>query len=372
MLGVHRIDPAGDAVGFVQLRGYDGRLLKEHVFDTSSGAETVEAMVRSGDHLYLAGRTSGAFPGFVNAGQTDLFVSRIPVRGEAAGPLPLLQAGDERPQHPQRLAIDSGGHLLMAGFEDLHVPYNYVESWEDSLTARVLVGADAQPFSLDWMRKGGTEHADLVLGLVAPGPEGEMLVSGQERGGPTVGAFVQRLNADGSTAWKTRLSHVGLDAVSALAWGPDGQLYVAGSSFLEIGEHSYGEQDVFVTVMDADDGSIVRSMQAGTAGSDWVRDLEVDAHGNVWVAGSTLGAFPGFTQHGTYDAFLVRFDVSGRWSAWQHGTAMDDEVHALALDHEGHVYLVGHAEGAFVEGENFGGERDGFLIRLSLDALKTP
>src|SRR5580692_1889095 len=70
-----------------------------------------------------AGGTSGAFPTFVNQGQFDLFLARLDPGGQVTS---LLQAGNERPQHPVRLGLAPGGAVLVAGWDDTYIPTNYV------------------------------------------------------------------------------------------------------------------------------------------------------------------------------------------------------------------------------------------------------
>jgi hypothetical protein len=77
---------------------------------------------------YLTGRTTGEFPGATQAGQFDAFTAALTRSG---GIDAVRQSGDERPQHPKRIAL-SGKRLLLAGWDDIFVPTNYlaeVENW---------------------------------------------------------------------------------------------------------------------------------------------------------------------------------------------------------------------------------------------------
>ena len=195
---------------------------------------------------------------------------------------------------------------------------------ENPLAARVILGEDGM--QLDFARRWSTSGSDLYLGLWAPGAAGEVVAAGTQSGGGSLkGPFVQRLRADGTELWRRQLGAIPVDTAAAVTLGPDRLLYVAGTTFERLGAQAYGQQDVFVAVLDPETGELLRTMQAGSAGSEWVRDLALDEQGRVYVTGGTLGSLPGATSAGGLDAF--------------------------------------------VPGGVFGGERDGFLVRLERSAL---
>jgi hypothetical protein len=77
--------------------------------------------------------------------------------------------------------------------------------------------------------------------------------------------------------------------------------------------------------------------------SDGARALAVDAQGNVYVTGRSIGA-------GTdLDYATVKYDANGNqlWVARYNGTGNgNDEAFALVLDAQGNVYVTGRSEGA--------------------------
>ncbi|MBI4904042.1 MAG: PKD domain-containing protein [Acidobacteria bacterium] len=82
--------------------------------------------------------------------------------------------------------------------------------------------------------------------------------------------------------------------------------------------------------------------------------------GDVYVAGYTFGALPGFVNAGNYDAFLRKYDANGNelWTR-QFGTIKNDIALGVAANSTG-VYVVGWTGGAFT-GQTNAGDADAFI-----------
>ena len=105
--------------------------------------------------------------------------------------------------------------------------------------------------------------------------------------------------------------------------------------------------------------------QFGTPWWDSANGVFVDVSG-VYVSGETAGVFEGQVSSGGFDAFLRKYDLSGRevWTR-QFGTSQDDVGHAVSLDSTG-VYIAGITYGAFPNYENIG-LNDAFLAKTDFD-----
>ena len=106
--------------------------------------------------------------------------------------------------------------------------------------------------------------------------------------------------------------------------------------------------------------------QFGTAGEDQVWGVVVDGSGSVYVAGPTDGAFTGFTNLGDYDGFAAKFnsslDLQG--TVKQFGTTGADLTYSIAVDDASNVYIAGSTAGAFSGNTNLGIE-DGFVAKFN-------
>ena len=112
-------------------------------------------------------------------------------------------------------------------------------------------------------------------------------------------------------------------------------------------------------------GNEISSINLGTTAADFASSIAVDGSGNVYVAGSTYGAFEGFTNPGGSDGFVSKFNSSlVLQDLIQFGTTGFDYVSSIAVDGSGNVYVAGSTEGAF-EGFTNPGGLDGFVSKFN-------
>ena len=103
--------------------------------------------------------------------------------------------------------------------------------------------------------------------------------------------------------------------------------------------------------------------QFGTSQSDVAGGVAADSSG-VYVAGSTIGVFPGQSAAGGIDIFLRKYSVTGSviWTR-QFGTPADDDTigpsGAVATDATG-VYIGGTTDGS-LPGQTTAGRSDAFV-----------
>lgn len=107
--------------------------------------------------------------------------------------------------------------------------------------------------------------------------------------------------------------------------------------------------------------------QRGGAAADSGKGVARDSSGNIYLAGSTLGALDGNSNAGGEDLCLLKFDPAGTrlWTA-QFGTVAGDGANAVAVDGAGNVYIAGFTLGS-LPGANAGnsGGSDLFLIKYN-------
>ncbi|MCA9161779.1 MAG: SBBP repeat-containing protein [Planctomycetales bacterium] len=112
---------------------------------------------------------------------------------------------------------------------------------------------------------------------------------------------------------------------------------------------SAGQTDVFLAKYDRD-GEFLWAKQLGGSGFDYVRDMAVDASGNIHLVGNFSGTADfdpsaetnQLTSAGDFDAFVVRLTADGEltWAKALAGTGFE-VAQSLAVDANGAAYVLG-------------------------------
>jgi uncharacterized protein (TIGR03437 family) len=191
--------------------------------------------------------------------------------------------------------------------------------------------------------------------------------------GGTRDAFFLRLNAAGSDLdYSSFLGGHGDDACEAVALDPNGNLYLAGNTYVTSNNASTndfptspgafqtaspgGGQDCFVAKFDDTGRRLTFSTYLGGSAADACYTMAVDRFGYAYLSGTTLspnlplrqpslgGSIPSPPVLQFSSAFLIRVNPDGAdlsYAALLGGLKGDSEVDGLALDPIGQVYLTG-------------------------------
>lgn len=157
------------------------------------------------------------------------------------------------------------------------------------------------------------------------------------------------------------------DSARGVALDSSGNIYLAGSTLGALdGNLSAGGEDLFLLKY-APTGILLWSRQFGTVAGDAANAVAVDSSGNVYVAGFTLGSLPGAPvgNSGGSDLLLIKYDGDGnRLWVRQLGSAGTDEARGVAVDAGGNAYVAGLTSATLpgIGNVNAGGE-DLFLVK---------
>ena len=104
--------------------------------------------------------------------------------------------------------------------------------------------------------------------------------------------------------------------------------------------------------------------QFGSRSTDLALDIALDAEDNIYVTGTTAGAFPEQDNIGSRDSFIQRYNPDGS-SAWvvQLGTEEADIANGISINPDGEIYVVGSTTGELSPQPNAGG-KDAFVEKL--------
>ena len=212
--------------------------------------------------------------------------------------------------------------------------------------------------------------------------------------------FLARFSSDGSQLeYATYLGGSGEDAITSLALGADGSVYLAGtttspdfpttdSAFQRLHAGGLLGADAFVARFQPSGPALVLTTATLLGGSfdDTATSLAVDPEGRVWVAGATNSldfptvrplqtAYAGPLREFEGDVFVARLSTDGTrldFSTYFGGT-LHDQSTGLALGPDGHVYVTGFTDspdfpttpGALYTARQ--GRTDAFALRLSIE-----
>lgn len=363
-VGQTNIEPSGNSRGVVRKYWPSGVTMWTKNIETA-GTDTVEHLISGPDgHVIVVGRTTDVVSGSTNGGQFDLFAMEL---GAGGTPVSSLQAGDVRPQHPVKIASTSQGNLVVAGYDDLFVDHQQVMDSENSFLSSYV----PYPAQERWRwRSESLENPDRITGMTLNAPyNDEIYVSGFkffEDAESFGGAFVRRYDLSGQQIWATQIGFVATE-VDELLISPLGELFAAGSTQLPtIGGEGRGLSDAYIASIDRITGTVLWASKVGTSEHDFVTAFAQGPNGDLYVAGDTFGAFPGFTNQGERDLFVLRFSSTGQLlSIWQRGTSAREHAAGLWVDACNNIYLGGFTEGGLVPGAVPKG-RDSFLLKVTM------
>jgi hypothetical protein len=264
--------------------------------------------------------------------------------GAPGAPTWVHQLGAEGSESATAVAADAAGNVFVVGETEsaLDGPNH---GGSDAYIAKL--GADGSRL---WLHQFGTSQRDAAFG-VATDPAGNAVVVGitfGDLGRANLGiydAFVAEYSGDGQQRWLTQFGTAAQDLGAKVATDRDGNIYVTGDTFADLGGPHVGEADAYLVKLDPT-GRQLWARQYGSPAGDGARSVAVDTAGNVVIAGQTDGAI-GPTNSGNSDAFVVAYDTNGqrRW-AQPIGTAALDYAIGVCTDSTGAVYIAGLTNGS--------------------------
>ncbi len=263
----------GNSRGFVrrvQLADSGVQSVWHYVVDTN-GSDAINTLSLNGNELRFTGYVSGALPGQASAGKKDVVVGRLSLDGDT---LAVAQLGNERPNTPLRWLSAASGEQLLVGNDEVHVPTNFVERWEDPWIAGITAAVDT--FTLDWLNNLDSAEGDhfgaavladytLVLGL-------------NSGGGASAGISLQGRNLTGDLHWYQHISASPYDAIADIQLQADGTLLALGSTYLSLDGSAQGNADYFLLQVEPGTGLVTGINQFGSSRLDWAKVLLIDSH----------------------------------------------------------------------------------------------
>jgi hypothetical protein len=264
------------------------------------------------------------------------------------------QLGGNNTDESYGLAVDTDGNAFIAGKTYSGLGGSNQGIHDGFLTKYSPSGA------LLWTRQAAPTGSGDCRGVAIAGTAG-VFVSGYTNDEGNRQAFVSRYETSGNLVWSRQLGTSGTDYGRSVAADIAGNVFICGETNGSLGGANQGSNDAFIAKYDSS-GSLLWSRQLGTGASDYGQSVAVDATGNAFMTGYTLGALGGPLQ-GSWDAFIAKYSVSGEllWCRQLGGTSVGQGV---AVDAAGDAFVCGYTTAA-LDGPNHG-NNDIFLCKYSI------
>jgi uncharacterized delta-60 repeat protein len=276
--------------------------------------------------------------------------------------------GDDR---PSRLALDAGGNVLVTGSSARVEGGAYSN---DAYTAK-YAAANGQ---LLWEHRYQPAGSGFFTGIdLAVDAGGNVIMGGASLGVSAVAKFAA---ADGTLLWDRVQSGLITPIVSTVGIDAAGNVLVAGDVDIYDPLTGASQADCYAAKYAATDGTILWQSRSGSYDAEQGLSVAVDRNGNLIVAGES------FLSGGTYDPwsndyYAARYDgVTGapRWEARYDGPAHRDDrlipptprsPFGPSDPYRGHKVGVTADGGAIVAGtsQNSAGNYDYAIVRFAPD-----
>lgn len=355
---------AGSVDAFVRKYDAVGNEVWTRQFGSSALDFAQGVAVDTAGNVYVAGRTAGGLTDQPNTGKEDAFVRKYDASGNE---LWTRQFGSTNEDRVLGAATDSTGNVYLVGVTQGSLPGQ--SSASPSIDDAFVRKYDANGREL-WTHQFGTAAHDGARGAVVD-TAGNLYVIGwtwQPLPGQTllgrVDIYLRKYDANGFEFWTRQFGTEAWDVPYGIALDATGNIYIVGETEGAFPDQAHlGGRDAFVCKLDTT-GGLLWANQFGSTDHDQAYGIGVDAVGNIYVAGWTEGALPGYKRQGPTDAFVRKYDATGRglWT-YQFGSNRYDEIRSATIDTNGNFYVVGRTEGALPGQTRIGGG-DAFVAKL--------
>ena len=181
--------------------------------------------------------------------------------------------------------------------------------------------------------------------------------------------FLAKYNSSGTNLWTKQFGSDQFDDVASIAIDGSDNIYISGSTGGDFDGHTFvsgGSHDYYLIKFDSS-GNKQWSKLFGDNTEDQAKGLTTDSSGNIYITGYTSGGLGGFSNLGQTDYFLQKLNSSGD-QIWfkQFGTSKNDHAYGVTADSSGNIIITGWTTGAF-EGYTNAGSWDIFVIKYDSD-----
>ena len=292
------------------------------------GPDVADAIAVDGSgNVYVTGSSIG--PGTCNLACVDYATIKYDPSGTQQWAARYNGPASDSDQ-ASAIAVDASGNVYVTGS-------SIGTTWPDYDYATIKYDSSGQQ---QWVARYSGPGNDLDFGnAIAVDPSGNVYVTGASFGSGTGFDYATvKYDSSGQQQWVARYNGPGNadDEAYGIAVDASGNVYVTGYSA------GSGTGNDYATIKYDSSGQEqwVARYNGQANFNDDAAAIAVDASGNVYVAGWSVGSGSG------YDYATVKYDSSGaeQWIARYDGAAsVDDQSYAIAVDDSGDVCVTGYS-----------------------------
>ncbi len=270
------------------------------------------------------------------------------------------QIGTKSEDFGKSIALDNSGNILISGWTNDSLCGKALGENDIFLYKLNSKGKEI------WKRQLGTPQDDQMQ-EIAVDMNGNCFITGGTKGdleGKNAGEndiFLIKIDNDGNTLWSRQIGTEKEDAGAYLEIDKEGFIYITGSTRGNLASENKGGKDVFILKYD-NKGNLIFKQQFGDTKSDIGSGISFDKKGNIYISGTTGGNW-GEPNPELMDGFIAKFDNKGKliWNK-SFGTKTPDFASNLKVDEEGFIYVGGSTGGEF--GGTQSGNGDAFIAKF--------
>ncbi len=152
--------------------------------------------------------------------------------------------------------------------------------------------------------------------------------------------WLAKYNANGDLQWEQEISGRSSEHSSGITLDLQGNVYLTGTTGGLNETYPAVSEDGWVAKF-APNGQRLWLQQFGTPEYESVEDIAIDAQGNVYIPGRTLGSLGAPIQGTNGNTFVIKYDSNGNqvW-VWQDGSSLGGN--GVAVDANGGVYVTAY------------------------------
>jgi len=299
--------------------------------------------IDSNGNIYVTGRTEGNLDGIQNSGGDDAFIAKYNSNGDR---LWTRLLGTSSVEVSYGVAVDSNGNSYITGFTNASLDNQTYQGLDDVFIAKFDTNGNKQ-----WTRMIGTADQDVGYGI-AVDTTGNIYITGTTNGdleGISTGAFdifIAKYDVNGNYQWTRQIGTTSTDIGWDVAVDDSGYCYITGYTNGDLdGKPNAGGSDIFISKYDTT-GKRRWTILMGSASEEEGWRIVVDNRGFGYVTGFTEGNLEGNPNMGGTDLFVAQFSTIGyKKHTSVIGTDVDDEGDGIDVDADGNVYVAGGTKG---------------------------